>query len=41
MVRHEAAEALGGIASDGVDSGDGQFDEEGKEAVDVLSILRE
>ena len=41
MVRHEAAEALGGIASDGVDSGEEAFDAEGREAVDVLAILRE
>lgn len=41
MVRHEAAEALGGIASDGVDSGEEAFDAEGKEVVDVLAILRE
>ena len=41
MVRHEAAEALGGIASDGVDSGEEAFDKEGKEVVDVLAILRE
>lgn len=35
MVRHEAAEALGGIASDGVN-------EEGEgDGVDVLAILRE
>jgi hypothetical protein len=41
MVRHEAAEALGGIASDGVDSGEDAFDKEGREVVDVLGILRE
>ena len=35
MVRHEAAEALGGIASDGVDE-TGEND-----GVDVLAILRE
>jgi deoxyhypusine monooxygenase len=34
MVRHEAAEALGGIASDGAPT-------EGQEEVDVLAILRE
>jgi hypothetical protein len=42
MVRHEAAEALGGIASDGVDAGEGDaFDAQGREVVDVLGILRE
>lgn len=36
MVRHEAAEALGGIASDGTDVEDGNLPEGG-----VLAILRE
>jgi deoxyhypusine monooxygenase len=41
MVRHEAAEALGGIASDGVDAGEDSFDAQGREVVDVLGVLRE
>lgn len=35
MVRHEAAEALGGIASDGAE------EVEGEKGEDVLAILRE
>lgn len=35
MVRHEAAEALGGIASDGTE------ETEGEKGEDVLQILRE
>ena len=38
MVRHEAAEALGGIASDG--PGD-NVAEDGHDNVDVLGVLRE
>lgn len=42
MVRHEAAEALGGIASDGVDEGEGseELSEEDRKK-GVLGILRE
>jgi len=39
MVRHEAAEALGGIASDAPASGEGQG--QGEKGEDVLAILRE
>lgn len=42
MVRHEAAEALGGIASDGVDEDDGEtWESEEDKQKGVLGILRE